>query len=102
MKSVLLGVFLAMGSGPQDQPSIIESAKRNGGRANLVIEVYLPAFSLATVVPEAELIVRATIRSSVPALSHDKSKVMTELKSRFPISFGADEGKRRHVVDPGS
>lgn len=86
MKSVLLLAMAVLASAAQDQISIIESAKRNGGKADLTIDVCGPAFSLAGSVSAAELVVRGIVLSSGPTLSRDQTMVVTELELA-PLEF---------------
>ena len=86
MKIIFLGALLLMPSPPQDQISLIESAKRNGGKAHLVIDVDRPAFSLAEHVSAAHVVVRAVVLSSTATLSRDQTMVVTELELA-PLEF---------------
>jgi hypothetical protein len=89
-------VGLAQGE-PQ---SLRDSARRNGGRANLRIHANMPFGSLPRVVEVADLIVRGRVLKAEPRLSKDEDYVLTYF-TLAPTEFLKGSRSAKALSRPG-
>jgi hypothetical protein len=83
---------------PQERDTLLDAARRNGGKASVNIDVSSPLPDLANVATEADLILRGIVTRVTTRLSDDEQIVVTQFEA-LPIRFY--KGSLVTVAAPG-
>jgi hypothetical protein len=86
MENLAAFVMMLIAFAPQERDSLLNQARRNGGKASVMIDVNSPIPDLTILATEAALIVRGSITAVRTRLSDDEQLVVTEYDIT-PIRF---------------
>ena len=75
---VLFSLYSISTTSGTAQESLVEQARRLGGKAEAVVELHVPRMTLPEMVGASSLILRGRIAAATPRLSEDESVVYTE------------------------